>query len=229
MGIIRKEAHRRVSFLMAEKSMRRKFIGASARSVGAVSVGRALDMARPVPGRVYLPDPEGDPKRLCGIDTDFTTSQFQSGGLIVLPSVGSNSAASATIESIVSPTEIRLAGPFQGEIALAQLSSSTDAISVMVEPKKSKKSGKPGTPQGPDSPPSEKTPLLAKAEGKKGTTFKAAPKVDQTQVYNAVFDRLHEGGCIGIFPEGGSHDRTELLPLKGMCEPCLLSFSYTIF
>jgi hypothetical protein len=27
---------------------------------------------------------------------------------------------------------------------------------------------------------------------------------------------LHHGGSIGIFPEGGSHDRTDLLPLKGM-------------
>ena len=47
-----------------------------------------------------------------------------------------------------------------------------------------------------------------------GTRFKRAPKVDQTEVYDAVFHRLNSGGCVGIFPEGGSHDRTELLPLK---------------
>ena len=29
-----------------------------------------------------------------------------------------------------------------------------------------------------------------------------------------VFKRLSERGAVGIFPEGGSHDRTELLPLK---------------
>lgn len=29
---------------------------------------------------------------------------------------------------------------------------------------------------------------------------------------------LDKGKCIGIFPEGGSHDRLELLPLKaGIC------------
>lgn len=50
----------------------------------------------------------------------------------------------------------------------------------------------------------------------KGTKYKTAPKVDQTEVYDAVFHRLNDGGCVGIFPEGGSHDRTELLPLKGM-------------
>lgn len=39
-------------------------------------------------------------------------------------------------------------------------------------------------------------------------------RVDQSQVYTAVLDKLSGGGCIGIFPEGGSHDRTDLLPLK---------------
>lgn len=48
-----------------------------------------------------------------------------------------------------------------------------------------------------------------------GVSFKVAPRVDQTKVYDAVFDRLRKDGCIGIFPEGGSHDRPDLLPLKG--------------
>jgi glycerol-3-phosphate O-acyltransferase/dihydroxyacetone phosphate acyltransferase len=49
-----------------------------------------------------------------------------------------------------------------------------------------------------------------------GTGFKIAPHVDQGAVYDAVFERLRNDGCIGIFPEGGSHDRTNLLPLKGV-------------
>lgn len=48
-----------------------------------------------------------------------------------------------------------------------------------------------------------------------GTNFKIAPKVDQSRVYEKVFERIEEGGCIGIYPEGGSHDRPDLLPLKG--------------
>lgn len=40
------------------------------------------------------------------------------------------------------------------------------------------------------------------------------PYVDQTRMYSSVYQKLKEGGCIGIFPEGGSHDRTDLLPLK---------------
>lgn len=49
-----------------------------------------------------------------------------------------------------------------------------------------------------------------------GTPFKCLPHIDQSQVYDAVFKTLNAGNCIGIFPEGGSHDRTEILPLKGM-------------
>jgi glycerol-3-phosphate O-acyltransferase / dihydroxyacetone phosphate acyltransferase len=48
-----------------------------------------------------------------------------------------------------------------------------------------------------------------------GSGFKVAPKVDQSWVYEKVFERIEEGGCIGIYPEGGSHDRPDLLPLKG--------------
>lgn len=47
-----------------------------------------------------------------------------------------------------------------------------------------------------------------------GLAFKIYPHLDQSIVYEQVFDRLHRGECIGIFPEGGSHDRTEMLPLK---------------
>ena len=44
--------------------------------------------------------------------------------------------------------------------------------------------------------------------------YKVLPKIDQKEVFTNVFQRLNEGGCIGIFPEGGSHDQTKLLPLK---------------
>lgn len=50
--------------------------------------------------------------------------------------------------------------------------------------------------------------------GKGGSEYKVLPHVDQEQTYGAVFDTLNKGNCIGIFPEGGSHDRTDFLPLK---------------
>lgn len=52
------------------------------------------------------------------------------------------------------------------------------------------------------------------ARGEKGLTFKKIPFIDQHEMYQHVYDSLKNGGAIGIFPEGGSHDRTDLLPLK---------------
>ncbi|KAF8924493.1 hypothetical protein EDD21DRAFT_389134 [Dissophora ornata] len=53
--------------------------------------------------------------------------------------------------------------------------------------------------------------LLTEANGSK---YKCLPHMDQTNVYKTVFERLNAGHCVGIFPEGGSHDRAEMLPLK---------------
>ncbi|TMW67476.1 hypothetical protein Poli38472_011096 [Pythium oligandrum] len=55
------------------------------------------------------------------------------------------------------------------------------------------------------------------AQGK--PVFEASPfgifkKVDQGVTFAKVYSHLNRGNCIGIFPEGGSHDRTDLLPLK---------------
>lgn len=47
-----------------------------------------------------------------------------------------------------------------------------------------------------------------------GIVFKITPYVDQSVMFREVVARLHLGQAVGIFPEGGSHDRTELLPLK---------------
>ena len=64
------------------------------------------------------------------------------------------------------------------------------------------------------------TELIVKAPGIIGFdisqefNFKVIPKLDQTHVYEAVIERLIKGQSLGIFPEGGSHDRTELLPIK---------------
>ena len=38
--------------------------------------------------------------------------------------------------------------------------------------------------------------------------------IEQSEVYEKVLAKLASSGAIGIFPEGGSHDRTDLLPLK---------------
>lgn len=191
MRTIKSDANRRIAFLIAEKSLRRKFVGFMARSVDSVSVGRALDLKKPARGKIYLPDPEGDATLVRGTGTDFEDKQFMVGGLLVLPSVN-NAAANAEIKEIVGKEEIRLKKPFKGDVAYRQLTGRP------VEEED-------GQLQNGD---------VKKGENFDGIEFNVAPHIDQGAVYQAVFERLGEGGCIGIFPEGGSHDRTELLPLK---------------
>ena len=171
--------------------MRRKFIGACARAAGAVPVGRALDSTKPASGEIYLPDPIHDPTLIRGVNTQFER-EAEVGGLLVLPSVN-NTAASADIAAIIGPEEVRLKRPFSGPDAMKQLTGREDVN----EEGKLTDTAKTGV-----------------AEDFNGTTYKVAPKVDQTKVYDTVFHRLDSGGCVCIFPEGGSHDRTELLPLK---------------
>ncbi|KAB8336899.1 hypothetical protein FH972_021206 [Carpinus fangiana] len=204
--VIRNEGKRRVAFLIAEKSMKRKWIGWFSGIMGAVSVGRALDKTKSAPGRIYLPDPDNDPTLLRGTGTNFETDDFQVGGLVVLPSIN-NVAANAEILEVLGKEELRLKKPFEGEVALQQLTGR-------------KATGKDDDDNDDTVPEDKKTTspetqsAIEKSRDADGVTFKTAPKVDQTKVYNDVFDKLGHGGCVGIFPEGGSHDRTELLPLK---------------
>jgi len=80
--------------------------------------------------------------------------------------------ASSTVEEVVSDTELRLKGEF--------VVPSKDGSSNV------KASGR----------------VRSEAENKEGLEYKVLPHVDQEDTYGAVFQRLKEGGCIGIFPEG---------------------------
>lgn len=192
MRVVRRELGRRIAFLIAEKSFKRKFIGLLARSAGAVPVSRAMDNMKAGEGAVYLPDPVDNPTLLKGIDTNFESPAFQVGGTINLPPV-KGQANVAEISEIRGPEEIILKKPYQTKEALFQLTGRHDITDDC------KFTG--------DSSDSD-------LSGFKGSKFKVAPHIDQSEVYNAVFDTINAGGCIGIFPEGGSHDRPDLLPLK---------------
>ncbi|APA08032.1 hypothetical protein SS1G_00327 [Sclerotinia sclerotiorum 1980 UF-70] len=192
MRTLRNECHRRAAFLIAAKSMGRFIVGWFARKVGAVPVGRALDMVKPGSGTIYLPDPINDPLLIRGVGTKFDGKEVQVGGLLVLPTM-EGTAANTEIAEVISAEELRLKKPFKGRNAMIQLTGRDDVDENGKFANESVKGTK---------------------EGFRGSKYKTAPKVDQTQVYDAVFDRLSGGGAVGIFPEGGSHDRTELLPLK---------------
>ncbi|KAJ5578351.1 acyltransferase [Penicillium hispanicum] len=171
MHLLKSQAKRRVSFLIAQKSMDEPYIGALASCMGALPVVRSMDLAKPGKGTLYLPDPKNDPTLVHGVNTDFTQPGYMEGGSLTVK--GPNGPQTASIEEITGPTSLRLKKAFA-------------------------------------SPLSE----LSDDSGRKGATFKIAPHVDQSRMFDAVYKELSRGGCIGIFPEGGSHDRSNLLPLK---------------
>ncbi|KAJ8594325.1 glycerol-3-phosphate O-acyltransferase [Rhizopogon salebrosus TDB-379] len=173
-----RETHRRVQFLTAARSMKRKAIGFFARLLDSIPVARAADEAKSGTGLVYLSS--DDPCLVLGDGTKFET-QFSPKMQIMLPK-SLNSLAAEVVE-VISDTELRIKKEFGGE-------SGRGTIRIR-----------------------EKL-AEGREDGKNGLEFKVLPFIDQQEMYRGVYKRLKEGGCIGIFPEGGSHDRTDLLPLK---------------
>lgn len=192
---VRRASGRRVAFLIAEKSIKRRFIGAAARIMQSIPVARAADSAKAGKGFISL-HPSGDPLLLQGHGTAFK-SQLQPKGQIMLP----KACGHATVEvvEVISDTEVKIKKELKDQRALDMLRGKV--------------------PQ-PDASKSAKSNAKAMdkvthdlSEGT-GCKYSCLPFVDQTQMYAKVYEKLAEGGCLGIFPEGGSHDRTDLLPLK---------------
>ncbi|KAF9820211.1 hypothetical protein IEO21_01644 [Rhodonia placenta] len=175
---VHRETRRKVQFLIAAKSMKRKAIGFFASMMSSIPVVRAADDAKPGTGQVFLSD--DDPCVVVGHGTRFL-EEFKPKMQIMLPKAV-NSAVAEVVE-VISDTELKIKKEFGGE------------------------SGK-GTARI-----REKLKEL-QAEGKQGFSFMKMPYVDQQEMYHHVYQCLTDGGCIGIYPEGGSHDRTDLLPLK---------------
>ncbi|OBZ91192.1 hypothetical protein A0J61_00763 [Choanephora cucurbitarum] len=165
--VLMRECGRRVSFLIAEKSMHQKGIGFFARMVSAIPVIRPQDLAKSGQGRIQLLNRKTDPLRIIGIDTQFT-HQLKPRDSIVLP----KGCGLSEVVEIISDTELIIKKEFKDLKALE---------------------------------------LLTRSEG---TAYKCMPHVEQESVYKCVHDELNNGRCITIFPEGGSHDRAEMLPLK---------------
>ncbi|KAH8551722.1 hypothetical protein BGW37DRAFT_310852 [Umbelopsis sp. PMI_123] len=162
-----RECGRRVSFLIAEKSMHQRGIGMFARMIHAIPVIRPQDLAKPGQGRIQLLNTKTDPLRITGIDTKFT-KELQPKYSIVLP----KNVAQMEVVQVISDTEILIKKEVKELKGLALLTSP------------------------------------------EGSAYKCIPHVEQDSVYKVVHDELNNNQCITIFPEGGSHDRAEMLPLK---------------
>lgn len=174
------ESARRVSFLTAEKSMKRPFIGLIARVMQSISVTRATDDAKEGTGRIFLSAEESDPCILLGKNTKFTRELVPKKQILLSKQLGS---ITVEVVEVVDDCRLKVKKPFPAK-----------GIEALREEGNKIREGNN----------SESV----------GIPFKVLPYVDQTQMYGKVFEKLNNGGCLGIFPEGGSHDRTDLLPLK---------------
>ena len=164
---------RTVSYLVAEKSWKRRIIGDIAWAMGAVPVKRAQDSAKKGSGEITLEEEElankenANVKKTChvrGINTKFSSE-------------------------IKRDDKIRIPGSPMG-FKVTKIDSDT---SMFVDCS--------------DLP----------ADFKLSSTpfpYDILMKIDQKEVYEMVLNKLASGGTLGIFPEGGSHDQTDLLPLK---------------
>ena len=207
-----RETHRQVQFLAAAASMKRKWVGFFARlmdsskyavhfsynvnliGIHAVPVSRAADMATAGVGKVFLSSV--DPCIVIGEGTKFT-EDFSPRMQILLPK-SVNSAVAEVVE-VISDTQLRIKKEFGGGDSGKGTARIRDKLQELKE------------------------------TGVNGLGYKKLPFVDQQDMYRHVYQCLREGGSIGIFPEGtsilplrkplticagGSHDRTDLLPLK---------------
>ncbi|QPG77275.1 hypothetical protein FOA43_004683 [Brettanomyces nanus] len=167
---VKKETNRRLSFLIAEKSHNKPFIGLISRSQLSIPVKRAQDNLKSARGKVTMD--ADDPMHVIGDKHTFFTEDCQTKGLLALP----KSLGIGQIGHVVSDRELYLRKPFHYA--------------------------------------NEKSLREGEKLFRDGTSFKSAAKIDQSEVYAQVFEHLARGHCLGLFAEGGSHDRPDLLPLK---------------
>lgn len=179
-----------ISYLVAEKSWNRRIIGDVAWAMGAVPVKRAQDSAKRGSGIIKIhPALPQDTKE-------------------DVPGSNGESAKDAS-DTRRTPSILRVSG---------------DGTEFTTQLRLGDKTRLPGTALGlkvtkiEDDDhlevelPHEQMSELAIPEH--AVEYDILKRVDQKDVYEAVLDKLASGGAIGIFPEGGSHDRTDLLPLK---------------
>jgi glycerol-3-phosphate O-acyltransferase/dihydroxyacetone phosphate acyltransferase len=186
-------AHR-LQFLIAEKSFNQRIIGDLAKALGSIPVARPQDSAQKGPGKIRF---EG--LRLRGDGTAFTSLKK---GDKLRPGRSPNAYK---VKAVLSDVEAELAEEL-GE------PSPLDEPECQTQPR----------------PPRSKDNSTASMQSVQATvpaSIQAAPAdvwvaydvlafVDQSKVFEKVHAALAQGSCIGIFPEGGSHDNTDLLPLK---------------
>jgi glycerol-3-phosphate O-acyltransferase / dihydroxyacetone phosphate acyltransferase len=160
--------HHPVSFLAAERVMRRRFISMIATAMGCITLRRVWDRATLGRGRIFAPDITNEPQLIKGRGTRF--DQDAKVGDFVMIVVAKQRILRAEISGIRGPQELYLKEGFTGL----------------------------------DNPKEVLTDSL----------YSLARKPESDNAFPSIFAKFKEGGAICMFPEGTTHDQSDLLPLK---------------
>eukprot|EP01051_Picozoa_sp_SAG22_P002099 SAG22_NODE_90_length_21067_cov_8.490843_3_plen_353_part_00 len=170
---------RKLGFIVAAKSLRRKMVGFYARLMDGIGVERPQDLMTVGSGTLVLQrrqqqqgaaGPSGHV--LIGTGTRFKAESNAGDAIVVkCEHKGAKITVSMGVVHIESDTELHIK-PLPAD-QLAAMEAETE-------------------PRG----------------------YKNMPRVSQADCFKYCHDALGRGDCLGIFPEGGSHDRSTLLPIK---------------
>lgn len=177
---------RKVSYLMAENSWKRRIIGDLAWALGVVPVKRSQDDAKPGIGTITINREQQLQQKKEEEEKDKNDDTQQQQWTIL-----ANGKDTLFTQQLKIGDKIR---PSNTSTALKIIEIHCDTKLVLDKT---------------DIPDDFCDPFEAAF-----VPYDILKRVDQREVYGKVLEKLADGGAIGIFPEGGSHDRTDLLPLK---------------
>ena len=107
MNQVKREANRRISFLIAAKSYQLKAVGTMAKCQLSIPVIRPQDCLTKGSGKIFI-DFESNPLKIIGKNTKFTTECMVK-GLIALP----QSLGASEVAEIISDTELLIRKEFK--------------------------------------------------------------------------------------------------------------------
>ena len=194
--IVLKTFGRPIGFLCAAKSMRytrtlADIVAFFARVLEAVPVERPQDLAKVGSGNIEVFVKKTLPKKNNAISSS-SSEEESSPEEVVVRGRGSK----FTSEGAVGGQIVIAAGPAKGAIAKITQIVGDELLKVS------------GDFEHPNSS------SASNVVSEEPLSYKLIPKLDHHNMYDAVYRRLDNGGVVAIFPEGGSHDRSSLLPLK---------------
>ncbi|KAJ1990963.1 Glycerol-3-phosphate/dihydroxyacetone phosphate acyltransferase, partial [Coemansia thaxteri] len=126
--ILLMHAARRVYFLVAAASMRRRFIGFYVRCLRGIPVERQQDLARACTGRIRVDDRYGEPTVITGLGTRFC-SEIEPGMTLALP----RGAGRARVAEVVSDSRLRVAAEMK-ELAAMELLTRAEGTAFKAMP-----------------------------------------------------------------------------------------------